>query len=294
MNGEDLFGSRWRQVRKTFLKNKGALGSLIILSLFIFVAVLAPLISPYSPSEVYEAGTIVPPVFSDGGSLQFILGTDDLGRDMLSRLMYGARVSLGVGLMVVFLSVIFGGLLGLLAGYFGGWWDAVIMRAVDVLMSLPSILLAIVVVTVLGPSLINSVIAVSIVSLPAFIRIVRASVMAEKSKAYVDASHGFGASHPRVAFKNILPNCLAPIIVQATLGFSDGILNVAALGFLGLGAQPPTPEWGVMLSDARAYIESAWWLVTLPGLCILIVVLCFNLLGDGLRDALDPKLKTEN
>lgn len=294
MNAVELFGSRWQQIQKTFLKNKGALVSLGILSAFIFVALFAPLLSPYSPSEVNNAGVIVPPSFAAGGSTQYLLGTDDLGRDMLSRLIYGARVSLGVGLMVVLLSVSFGVLLGLLAGYFGGWWDTVIMRTVDVLMSLPSILLAIVVVTVLGPSLINSVIAVSIVSLPAFIRIVRASVMAEKSKTYVDASHGFGASHARVALKNILPNCLAPIIVQASLGFSDGILNVAALGFLGLGAQPPTPEWGVMLSDSRAYIESSWWLVTLPGLCILIVVLCFNLLGDGLRDALDPKLKAES
>ena len=262
----------------------------MILLLFLITAVLAPLVAPYSPSMVHESGFSLPPMFIDSSS-GFVLGTDDLGRDTLSRLIYGARVSLGVGLMVVILSATVGVLLGLLSGYFGGWFDTVIMRFVDILMSLPSILLAIVVVSVLGPSLTNAIIAVSIVALPGFIRVVRGSVLAEKNKTYVSASKGFGASHFRVAVQNVLPNCMAPIIVQATLGFSDGILNVAALGFLGLGAQPPTPEWGVMLSDARAYIESAWWLVTLPGLCILIVVLSFNLLGDGLRDALDPKLK---
>lgn len=293
MKPEDLLGGRWIQVKRSLSKNKGAMISLLILAVFVFMAVFAPLVAPYSPSTVNEAGVIVPPAFINGGSGQFFLGTDDLGRDLFSRLVYGSRVSLGVGFMVVFLSLFFGVLLGLTAGYWGGWVDSSIMRCVDILMSLPSILLAIVVVSILGPSLFNAVIAVSVVSLPGFIRIVRAAVLAEKSKTYVSASHGFGASHVRVALLNILPNCMAPIIVQATLGFSDGILNVAALGFLGLGAQPPTPEWGVMLSDARAYIESSWWLVTLPGLCILIVVLCFNILGDGLRDALDPKLKSQ-
>src|SRR5690606_331396 len=155
----------------------------------------------------------------------------------------------------------------------------------------PSILIAIVVAALLGPSLRNGVIAVSIVALPGFIRVVRAAVMAEKEKVYVDATRSFGANHFRIAIRNILPNCMAPLIVQSSLGFSDGILNVAALGFLGLGAQPPIPEWGVMLADARGYIETASWLVTSPGLCILVVVLAFNILGDGLRDALDPKLK---
>jgi ABC-type dipeptide/oligopeptide/nickel transport system permease subunit len=278
-------------VLKALAKNKGALISLSLLVLLTLVAVFAPLVAPFSPSQVHEAGLGLPPSFAANGVSGFFLGTDDLGRDTFSRLIYGARVSLGVGLMVVLLSATFGIFLGLLAGYFGGWFDAVVMRAVDILMSLPSILLAIVVVSVLGPSLLNAVIAVSMVALPGFIRVVRSSVLAEKSKTYVSASKGFGASHFRIAVQNVLPNCMAPIIVQATLGFSDGILNVAALGFLGLGAQPPTPEWGVMLSDARAYIENAWWLVTLPGLCILVVVLSFNLLGDGLRDALDPKLK---
>jgi len=281
------YGRLWR----AFCCNKGALGSLIFLVALTTVALFAPWFSPYDPAQVFSGLFHTPPFWMEGGRPEFILGTDDIGRDILSRLIYGARVSFGVGLMVVTLTLAVGSFLGLVAGYFGGWVDSVILRAVDVLMSLPSILLAIVVVAILGPSLTNAVVAVSIVALPSFIRIVRASVLAEKSKPYVDATISFGAGHLRIAVKNILPNCLAPIIIQSTLGFSDGILNMAALGFLGLGAQPPVPEWGVMLSDARSYIESSWWLVTLPGLCILIVVLCFNLLGDGLRDALDPKLK---
>ncbi|MCB0366852.1 MAG: ABC transporter permease subunit [Bdellovibrionaceae bacterium] len=280
-----------RRLWRSFCRNKGALASLVLLTVLSLVALLAPWVAPHDPTWVNEGALNIPPFWMTGGSVEFLLGTDDIGRDVLSRLIYGARVSLGVGLMVVTLTLATGSFFGLLAGYFGGWVDSVILRAVDILMSLPSILLAIVVVAVLGPSLTNAVIAVSIVALPSFIRIVRASVLAEKAKPYVDATVSFGASHTRIAVRNILPNCMAPIIVQATLGFSDGILNAAALGFLGLGAQPPTPEWGVMLSDARSYIESAWWLVTLPGVCILVVVLCFNLLGDGLRDALDPKLK---
>jgi ABC-type dipeptide/oligopeptide/nickel transport system permease subunit len=214
-----------------------------------------------------------------------------VGRDLLSRLIGGARISLGIGFLVVLLSASIGTFLGLLAGYFGGKLDQVIMRLVDIRMALPSMLLAIVVVAILGPGLANTIIAVSTASLPSFIRLVRASVLAEKSKPYVTASQTFGASHMRQMFINILPNCMAPLIVQASLGFSDGILDAAALGFLGLGAQPPTPEWGTMLADSRAFIESNPWLVTLPGLCILLIVLGFNLFGDGLRDALDPRLK---
>ena len=198
---------------------------------------------------------------------------------------------MGVGILVVVVSLSIGTALGLLAGYAGRWVDAVIMRLMDVLMALPSILLAIVVVTILGQNLGNAIIAVSVTVIPGFVRLVRAQVMVEKNKQYVVAAQSFGAGPFRQAFTNILPNCMAPIIVQGTLGFSDGILNVAALGFLGLGAKPPTAEWGTMLSDSRAFIESAPWLVTLPGLCILVVVLGFNLLGDGLRDALDPRLK---
>lgn len=200
---------------------------------------------------------------------------------------------MSIGFSVVTLSLIFGVTLGMSAGFFGGYVDKIIMRFIDILMALPSILLAIVVVAILGPGLVNAIIAVSIVAIPSFTRIVRASVMEEIEKEYVQASISFGAKPWRTLLKEVMPNCMAPLIVQATLGFSDGILNAAALGFLGLGAQAPTPEWGIMLSDARIYIQSSPWLVTLPGLFILFSVLGFNLFGDGLRDALDPRLKRQ-
>lgn len=274
-----------------FRQNRGAVVGLALVIAFIVAAVFAPLFAPYDPALIHEGAFTKPPIWSAEGTMQFFLGTDDVGRDVLSRLIYGARVSMGVGIMVVLFSLTIGTLLGLLAGYAGGWVDATIMRLMDILMALPSILLAIVVVTILGQNLTNAIIAVSVTVIPGFVRLVRAQVMVEKNRQYVVAAGSFGAGPFRQAFSNILPNCMAPIIVQGTLGFSDGILNVAALGFLGLGAKPPTAEWGTMLSDSRAFIESAPWLVTLPGLCILIVVLGFNLLGDGLRDALDPRLK---
>lgn len=281
------FGEFWF----SFRQNRGAVMGLAVVLAFCLLAIFAPWMAPYDPTTVIDGAYNLPPIWSQGGSSQFWLGTDDVGRDVLSRLLYGAQVSLGVGVLVVVVSATLGTLLGLLAGYRGGWLDSLIMRLTDVLMALPSILLAIVVVTVLGQNLMNAIFAAALTVIPGFVRLVRAQVLAEKNKQYVLASHSFGAGGFRQAFSNILPNCAAPIIVQGTLGFSDGILNVAALGFLGLGAKPPTPEWGTMLSDARAYIESSPWLVTLPGLCILIVVLAFNILGDGLRDALDPRLK---
>jgi ABC-type dipeptide/oligopeptide/nickel transport system permease subunit len=274
-----------------FKQNRGAVIGLVLIVFFVLVACLAPLLAPKDPIQLYSDALRLPPFWSAGGNWGFILGTDDVGRDLLSRLIYGARVSLGIGFLVVTFSAGAGTILGLLAGYFGGPIDKIIMRTMDILMSLPSILLAIVVVSILGPSLFNAILATAAVAVPHFVRLVRASVLQERSKAYVVASKTFGAGHFRQMFINILPNCMAPLIVQATLGFSDGILNAAALGFLGLGAQPPTAEWGTMLSDARGFIESSPWLVTLPGLCILIVVLSFNLLGDGLRDALDPRLR---
>jgi len=274
-----------------FRQNRGAVIGLSLVLATVLIALLAPIIAPYEPITVFDSALKVPPIWQEGGSTQFILGTDDLGRDVLSRLVYGSQVSLGIGFFVVIFTVSIGLILGLLAGSLGGWVDAVIMRMMDVLMALPSILLAVVVVAILGPSLINTVIAVGIVYLPNVVRIIRSSVLVEKKKNYVIASRSFGASWFRVYVINVLPNCMAPLLIQATFGFSDGILNAAALGFLGLGAQPPTPEWGTMLSDARAYIESTPWLVTMPGLCILFVVISFNLLGDGLRDALDPKAK---
>ena len=279
-----------KKIAQRYMQNKGAVIGFVVLLFFLIVSCFANWIAPFSPNEIFDGQFNLSPIWS-GGTLPHILGTDDIGRDLLSRLIYGARVSLMVGFLVVIISMFFGVSLGLLAGYWGGWIDQIIMRAVDILMALPSILLAIVIVAILGPSLTNGILAVSIVYLPNYIRVVRGAVLAEKKKAYVDASKCFGASHWRRVILHILPNCMASIIVLASLGFSEGILSVAALGFLGLGAQPPTPEWGAMLANAKAFIETSPWLVSLPGLCILIVVLSFNLLGDGLRDALDPKLK---
>ncbi len=275
---------------KRFRKNKGAMIGLFVITFFSVVAVFAPLLTIYNFDQINAGALSLAPFTTFQGNF-YLLGTDDLGRDLLTRLLFGARVSIFIGFTVVLFSLFIGTLLGLIAGYFEGIPEKIIMRFVDILMAFPSILLAIVVVSVMGPGLVNSIIAVGIVSLPSFIRLVRASVLAEKQKEYVQASRSFGASHFRIMFIEILPNCLAPMIVQSTLGFSDGILNAAALGFLGLGAQAPTPEWGMMLADSRAFIEVAPWLVTLPGLCILFCVLGFNILGDGLRDTLDPKLR---
>jgi dipeptide transport system permease protein len=232
-----------------------------------------------------------PPVWEEGGSWSFPLGTDDVGRDILSRLIYGARLSMIIGAIVIVLALSVGIVLGLSAGFFGGVVDIAIMRVMDMMLALPSLLLAIVVVAVLGPSLFNAMFAVSIVVLPHFARLTRATVLSELAKTYVVASRVSGAGMLRLMFLTVLPNCMAPLIVQASLGFSTAILDAAALGFLSLGAQPPTPEWGTMLADSMQFVQRAWWIVTLPGLAILITVLAFNLLGDGLRDALDPRLK---
>ena len=268
----------------------GKLG-LLIIAIFLFTGLNAWWLAPYNPTEVFPGAHNIPPFFLSGSNPKFILGTDDLGRDLLSRLIYGGQISMLIGFLVVVVSTSSGTILGLMSGYFGGWIDQLIMRIVDTMMALPSILLAIVIAAILGPGLTNTILAVSFVSVPHVIRLVRACTLAEIKKPYVTASRTFGAGPWRQMFINILPNCVAPLTVQATLGFSNGILDAAALGFLGLGARPPMPEWGTMLSDARAYIESAPYLVTMPGICILLVVLGLNMLGDGLRDALDPRLK---
>ncbi|PIP91899.1 MAG: diguanylate cyclase [Bdellovibrionales bacterium CG12_big_fil_rev_8_21_14_0_65_38_15] len=280
-----------REFWNHFKPNKGAVVGLALIIAFVIIAILAPLLAPYDPTLLQDNALRLPPIWAEAGTWSYPLGTDDVGRDILSRLIHGARISMGIGFAVVILSLSMGLFLGIFAGYYGGKVDRLIMRFIDIVMAFPSILLAITVVSVMGPGISNAIIAVAIVAVPNFTRIVRASVMAERKKQYVMASKTFGASDLRIMFNEILPNCLAPLIVQATLGFSDGILNAAALGFLGLGAQPPTPEWGTMLADSRPFIESSPWMVTLPGLCILFSVLGFNLFGDGLRDALDPRLK---
>ena len=222
---------------------------------------------------------------------RLLLGTDAVGRDMLSRLIYGTRYSLFIGVIVTSIALVGGVLLGVVAGYFRGWVDTVIMRVMDIILAFPSLLLALVLVAVLGPGLTNAMIAIALVFQPHFVRLTRAAVMTEKTRDYVVAAKVAGAGPLRLMFKTILPNCMAPLIVQATLSFSSAILDAAALGFLGQGAQPPTPEWGTMLAEAREFILRAWWVVTFPGLAILITVLAINLMGDGLRDALDPKLR---
>ena len=274
-----------------FSTNKGAVAGLVIVLLVLLLAALAPWIAPYNPDATDPSVFLVPPAWQADGSAAHLLGTDAIGRDILSRLIFGARLSLTIGLAVVTLSVIIGTVLGLTAGYFRGIFEIAVMRLMDIILTLPSLLLAIVIVAILGPGLMNAMLAVAIVVLPHYVRITRAAVISEMSRDYVTAARMNGAGHLRLMFSEVLPNCTAPLIVQASLGISSAILDAAALGFLGLGAQPPSPEWGTMLADAREFVMRAWWVVTFPGLAILITVLAFNLLGDGLRDAFDPKLK---
>jgi dipeptide transport system permease protein len=274
-----------------FSYNPGAVLGLVVIVAVVLTAIFADLVAPHPPVQQFRDHLLQPPFWAEGGSLEFVLGTDATGRDILSRIIHGARYSLVIGLIVITLSLSIGIGLGLTAGFYRGWIETMIMRLMDVILALPSLLLAIVIVAILGPGLENAMIAVAIVYLPHYTRLTRASVISEMSKDYVTASRVAGAGRLRLMLATVLPNCMAPLIVQATLGFSNAILDASALGFLGLGAQPPTPEWGTMLADAREFVLRAWWVVTFPGLAILITVLAFNLMGDGLRDALDPRLK---
>ena len=276
---------------RAFRGNRGAVAGVAVAIALLLVAIFADALAPYSPIEQFRDHILTPPAWEEGGSRQFPLGTDDVGRDMLSRLMFGARLSLLIGLAVVALSLSVGTVLGLVAAFAGGAVDVAIMRVMDVFLVFPSLLLAIVIVAILGPSLFNAMIAVAVTYLPTYTRLVRASALGELSRDYVAASRSAGAGTLRLMFDTVLPNCLAPVIVQATLGFSSAILDAAALGFLGLGAQPPTPEWGTMLAGALGFYQRAWWVLTFPGLAILVTVLAFNLFGDGMRDALDPRLR---
>ena len=274
-----------------FRENRGAVIGFWVFLFFIVVSLFANVIAPHGPVEQFRDTLLFPPVWQDGGSWKFPLGTDAVGRDMLSRLLFGARYSFFIGLVVVILSTSGGIVIGLIAGFAGGWLDTIIMRIMDVILAIPSLLLALVLVAILGPSLTNVMIAIALTLQPHYVRLTRSSVMSELSKDYVTSARVAGAGTLRLMFVTVLPNCLAPIIVQGALSFSTAILEAAALGFLGVGAQPPTPEWGTMLADSREFVLRAWWVVTFPGLAILITVLAINLMGDGLRDALDPKLK---
>ncbi len=280
---------------QAFCENRGALVGLALLLLIVLLALLADVVAPHPPNEQFREAVRASPAWSEGGSMRFLLGTDSLGRDMLSRLIHGARVSLFIGLAVMGVSFVIGVGLGLVCvsfpGTLGQVLDVAITRAMDLILAVPGLVLAILVVAVLGPSLTNTIVAVAIVYLPRYVRLVRASALAELGKDYVTGARVAGVGPARLVLRTVLPNCLSPLIVQAALGVSDAILEAAALGFLGLGAQPPTAEWGTMLADAREFIRSNPWLVTLPGLAILLTVVSINLAGDGLRDALDPKMR---
>jgi dipeptide transport system permease protein len=277
----------WRYFRE----NRGSVVGLIFLGIVVALALAADFVAPHSPYEQYRDALLKPPAWQEGGSSAFVLGTDAVGRDILSRLIHGARYSLFIGAVVIVLSVSAGIVLGLISGYARGIVDTITMRVMDIILAFPSLLLALVVVAILGRGLFNAMLAISIAYMPHFVRLTRGAVLAERTKDYVVAARVAGAGPLRLMFSTILPNCLAPLIVQATLFFSNAVLDAAALGFLGMGATPPTPEWGTMLAEAREFILRAWWVVTFPGLAILLTVLAINIVGDGLRDALDPRLK---
>ena len=283
--------TRFREFWRAYAQNRGAVTGLALVGVLVVLAIGADFIAPHPPNEQFREFTLAPPLWHPDGSSRFVLGTDPVGRDIVSRLIHGTRLSLSIGIISVAISLSLGAILGLVAGYFRGLVDTSIMRLMDVMLALPSLLLAIAVVAILGPGLANAMYAIAIVLLPHYVRLTRAAVIGEAGREYVTSSRIAGAGRLRLMFSTILPNCAAPLIVQATLGFSTAILDAAALGFLGLGAQPPTPEWGSMLASALEFIQRAPWVVTFPGLAILITVLAFNLTGDGLRDALDPKLR---
>lgn len=279
--------SQWAELWKNLKRNKMALFGLIILVIIVLLAVFADQIANYDQVVIKQnlKMRLKPP------SAQHWLGTDEFGRDIFARLVHGARVSLKVGLIAVGIAIVVGGFLGAIAGYYGDKLDNVIMRVMDIFLAVPSILLAIAIVSALGPNLLNLMIAVSISSIPRYARIVRASVLSIRDQEFVEAARAIGAGDARIIFRHIIPNSLAPVIVQGTLGVANAILATAGLSFIGLGIQPPAPEWGSMLSGGRQYLRYAWWVTTFPGVAIMITILSLNLLGDGLRDALDPRLK---
>ncbi|WP_432408035.1 ABC transporter permease [Wukongibacter sp. M2B1] len=279
--------SQWAEVWRRLKKNKMAMVGLGILTILILAAFFAPLIANYD--EVVIKQDLVNKL--KGPSAEHILGTDEFGRDIFARMIWGARVSLRVGILAVGISIIIGGTLGAIAGFYGGKLDTVIMRIMDIFLAIPSILLAIAIVSALGPSLTNLMIAIGISSVPSYARIVRASVLSIRDQEFIEAARAIGANDFRIIAKHIIPNALAPVIVQGTLGVAGAILSTAGLSFIGLGIQPPAPEWGAMLSTGRAYLRYAWHVTTFPGIAIMITILALNLVGDGLRDALDPRLK---
>lgn len=278
--------SQIKEIAARFLRNKAAVVSLLFVMLLVFCALFPSVVAPYA----YEKQSLSEAFLSP--SMEHYFGTDNYGRDIFSRVIYGARISLGIGLLAVTLSCIVGIVVGALAGFYGSVTDNLLMRVMDVMLAIPSILLMMAIVTALGNGMANLTIAIAISSIPGYARIVRASVMTEKEKEYIEAARSVGTSDFKIIMRHILPNCMAPIIVQATMSIATAILSIASLSFVGLGISPPTPEWGSMLNDAQSFMRDHWFVVTFPGLMIMLTVFAFNLLGDGLRDALDPKLKT--
>jgi peptide/nickel transport system permease protein len=277
--------SLWQDALRRLLRNKLAIAGMVILVAFLFSALFAPWLAPYDPIKQELVRRRETP------SAEHLLGMDDVGRDVLSRIIFGARTSLQVGMGSVSFAILIGALLGAISGYLGGWFDNVVMRLMDILMAFPSLLLAIAIVSILGPGLMNMLYAIAIVSIPMYARIVRASVLSVKEQDYILAARAIGVPSSRMLFRNVLPNCLTPLIVAATLGIATAILDAAGMSFLGLGARPPTPEWGAMLGSGRGSVFTAPHIVFFPGIAIMLLVLGFNLLGDGLRDALDPRLR---
>ncbi|WOV86610.1 ABC transporter permease [Sporosarcina oncorhynchi] len=275
----------WREAWRGFRKSKTAVIGMIIIVFFILLALFGPFIAKEGINDQMAADRLQPP------SGEYWLGTDDFGRDILSRIIHGSRISLSVGFLSVIVSVIVGSFLGIIAGYYGRWIDSIISRVFDIMLAFPSILLAIAIVSVLGPGLENALIAIAIINVPNFGRLIRSKVLSIKEDEYITAAKAIGMKDARILFSHILPNSMAPVIVQGTLAVATAILEAAALGFLGLGAQAPQPEWGKMLADSKSYLQSAPWTMIFPGLSIMLTVLGFNLMGDGLRDALDPKMK---
>lgn len=279
--------SLWKDVCIRITKNKAAMVGFVILLTIVLLAIFADVIADYDDVVIKQDLTNV----LQSPSSEHILGTDEFGRDMFARIIHGARISLAVGIVSVAISLIIGGILGAIAGFYGGRLDNVIMRFMDIFLAIPSTLLAIAIVTALGSSLFNLMLAVGISSVPSYARIVRASVLTLRDQEFVEAAEALGANNFRIILRHIIPNSLAPIIVQTTLGVAGAILSTAGLSFIGLGIKPPTPEWGSMLSNGRTFLRSAWHVTTFPGVFIMITILSLNLLGDGLRDALDPKLR---
>jgi peptide/nickel transport system permease protein len=278
--------SRRREVWEALLKNRLAVASLVILTVLLLAALLGERVTPYGPTDVSVEDRLGPP------SAEHWFGTDQLGRDIFSRVVLGARISLQVGFISVTIALVGGVVLGLLAGFYGRLLDDVIMRFMDILFAFPAILLAIAVLAILGPGIGNAMIAIGIVYIPIFARITRASVLSVREEVYVRAARSLGASDLRLLREHVLPNVLAPIIVQTSISLAFAILSEAALSFLGLGAPRPTPAWGLMLAEGRGYIQQAWWMAFFPGMAIFLTVLAFNMLGDALRDALDPRQKS--